>query len=434
MKSRVPHKRKVLMRKRCKTKRKLKATTSLPARKKLEKKLQEIEQNLKSSHINERRMSEKRVIENIKVNSKFFLSYAKQYSKTIDGVGPLLDSAKKIITGAKSICELLRQQYESVFSKPRKATENQDNPNKFFSKGKSKLADIAFTTDGIKSAINELSVNAASGPDGLPAILLKNGKDILTFPIYILWRDSLDTGNIPELLKLANIVPIHKGGSKAFAKNYRPISLTSHLIKIFERVIRKHIVKYLETNNLLNQGQHGFRTGRSCLTQLKDHYDRVLHQCETGANVDVIYLDFAKAFNKVDHNIPLSKIKNMAIGGRVGIWLYAFLKNRYHVIVTNKSMLEKSNVISGVPQGTVLGPALFLIIISDIDTDIRTIVVSSFADDTRVSKKIGSPDDTEVLQQDLNKIYVWTFQYCEVSQSKRKHNLLHLNEFLTKAF
>ena len=133
--------------------------------------------------------------------------------------------------------------------------------------------------------------------------------------------DSLDTGNISELLKLANIVPIHKGGSKAFAKNYRPISLTSYLIKLFERVIRKHIVKYLETNNLLNQGQHGFRSERSCLTQLIDHYHRVLHQCETGANVDVIYLDFAKAFDKVDHNILLSKIRNMGIGGKVDIGL-----------------------------------------------------------------------------------------------------------------
>ena len=84
-------------------------------------------------------------------------------------------------------------------------------------------------------------------------------------------------------------------------------------------MIRKHIVKYLETNNLLNQGQHGFRSGRSCLTQLIDHYDRVLHQCKTGANVDVIYLDFAKAFDKVNHNILLSKIKNMGIGGKVGI-------------------------------------------------------------------------------------------------------------------
>ena len=107
----------------------------------------------------------------------------------------------------------------------------------------------------------------------------------------------MDNATIPALLKTANIVPIHKGGSRGTPKNYSPVALTSHLIKVFEKVVRNHLVSYLHENDLLNPGQHGFRSGRSCLSQLISHFDSILKILEDNDNVDVLYLDFAKAFD-----------------------------------------------------------------------------------------------------------------------------------------
>jgi len=123
----------------------------------------------------------------------------------------------------------------------------------------------------------------------------------------MLWRKVLDMGVTPFLVKIAHIIAIHKGDHRGLAANYQPIALTSHLIKLFEKVLRNKIVSFLEENSLLNPSQHGFRRGRSCLSQLLDHYDKILSMLEQGQNVDVIYLDFAKAFDKVDHQIVLQK-------------------------------------------------------------------------------------------------------------------------------
>ncbi len=129
------------------------------------------------------------------------------------------------------------------------------------------ISDIEFGPEHLESAIDELTNNASPGPDKFPAILLKKCKTSLSVPLFLIWRKSLDTSVINNIQKSANIIPIHKGGSKAIPKNYRPIALTSHLIKIFEKVIRNKLVSYLEQNNLLNPTQHGFRIGHSCLRQ-----------------------------------------------------------------------------------------------------------------------------------------------------------------------
>ena len=144
----------------------------------------------------------------------------------------------------------------------------------------------------------------------------------------------------------------------------------------------------------MNPNQHGFRSGRSCLSQLLAQYDLVLRQMEEGKNIDVIYLHFAKAFDKVDHGILIHKLRHIGISGKLGIWLNDFLTDRSQSVVINGTTTEPFEVMGGVPQGTVLGPILFLIYVLDIDAEMVESSVSSFADDTRVSKGIISLQDT----------------------------------------
>ena len=132
------------------------------------------------------------------------------------------------------------------------------------------------------------------------------------------WSRSLDTGYIPTLLKSSTITPIYKDGPiKHQAKNYRPVALTSHLIKVFEKLLRNHLIQYIESHGLMNPNQHGFRAGRSCLSQLLQHFDQVTRLLEQGKNVDVVYLDFGKAFDKLDFQITLQKLLKLGITGKL---------------------------------------------------------------------------------------------------------------------
>ena len=185
------------------------------------------------------------------------------------------------------------------------------------------------------------------------------------------------------------ITPVFKKGDKAKAENYRPISLTSHIIKIFERIIRKDLIKYLESNNLITDAQHGFRSGRSCFTQLLDHMENILKSLQENNEVDVIYLDYAKAFDKVDHEILLAKLRRLGVKGKLLKWIKNFLsENRFQTVLMNGKRSFLASVLSGVPQGSVLGPLLFLVYINDLVSNIKQSKVSSFADDTKISRTI----------------------------------------------
>ena len=179
---------------------------------------------------------------------------------------------------------------------------------------------------------------------------------------------------------------------------------------MFERVVRRVLVKHLEENDLLPSGQHGFRAFRSTLTQLLSYWDTILGELEQGNGVDVIYTDFSKAFDKVETGVLIHKLKECGISGKVGCWIAAFLdsSSRQQAVVVDGRVSPLTPVVSGVPQGTVLGPVLFLIHICDIANGLsdRT-TASSFADDTRVQRGIHSPEDCSILQADLQTIYSW---------------------------
>ena len=275
--------------------------TSPSTKDKLYKELIQIEVKLQKIYKESDEYKEKKACEAIKENSKFFFSYANKKRKVKSNVGPLNDGSSNMVTDAKLMAEILADQYSSVFSIPQNEPPTIDFPTNAMEK----LSEITITPDDITAAIDELRPNAASGPDGYPAILLKQCKEQLAIPLSLLWNKSMSTSHIPGSLKLNLITPNHKGGSIADPANYRPVALTSHLIKIYEKVLRNKISAFLNENNLLNKNQHGFRQGRSCLTQLLAHQDYIMSLLEDGANVDVVYLDFAKAFDKVDHNLVL---------------------------------------------------------------------------------------------------------------------------------
>ena len=221
----------------------------------------------------------------------------------------------------------------------------------------------------------------------------------------------MDTGEIPAELLLVLISPIHKGGSKSVPKNYRPVALTSHLIKIFERVMRRALVKHVEENDILPTGQHGSRALRSTLTQLLSHWDTILDGLEQGHGVDCVYLDFSKAFDKVETGVLLHKLREAKILGKTGKWLASFLdsKQRQQAVAVDGTISDLSPVVSGVPQGTVLGPVLFLLHIADIaSNESAGTTTSSYVDDTRAQRSIIDADqDCRDLQEDLATIYSW---------------------------
>ena len=374
---------------------------------KLRAEVHDIECKIKESIGNQSHYKEKKAVEAIRKNPRYFFSYAKQFAKKKSSVGPLLNSDGTLEHNPKTMADILSNQYSSVFSDP--SSPQKEAPN-IKTKVKENLSNFEFSSEDIITAINEINENSACGENDIPAIILKKCKTTVAYPIWLIWEESLRQGYVPKPYKNQIITPVHKKASKAEAANYRPIALTSHIIKIFERIIRKHLVKHLEKNHLICGNQHGFRRGRSCLTQLLAHIDIILKNFLHGRDTDVIYLDYAKAFDKVDHQILLQKLYSYGVRGKLLMWLNSYLSNRWQTVVINGEHSNPAKVISGVPQGTVLGPVLFIIYLNDMESCIKSSIVSCFADDTRLKRSIDSVEDTTLLQEDLMTAIKWSAQ------------------------
>ena len=223
----------------------------------------------------------------------------------------------------------------------------------------------------------------------------------------IVMRRSLNEGAVPMDWRTANVSPIFKKGSKFSPGNYRPVSLTSVCCKMMESIIKDEVVGHLEKHGLIRPSQHGFMRGKSCTTNLLSFLEKVTAAIDRGDPVDVVFLDFAKAFDKVPVERLVKKVKAHGVGGRVLNWIAAWLRGRKQRVVLNGKASDWADVLSGVPQGSVLGPLLFIIFINDLDSAATAEIVHKFADDTKIAQPIRSDQDKATLQVTLDHLCAW---------------------------
>ena len=268
------------------------------------------------------------------------------------------------------------------------------------------MGDLQIHTNGIHKMLCNLQPNKAAGPDNISPRVLKELATELAPCLEIVFQSSYESGMVPEDWRTAHVSPIFKMGEKYKASNYRPVSLTCIVSKLMEHIITSNIMKHTTENNILYNLQHGFRAKLSCETQLIEFVSDTIDNMSHGTQTDVIVMDFAKAFDKVSHQKLVWKMNRYGICGKTNAWVNSFLTDRTQRVLVEGEQSSVAPVSSGVPQGSVLGPCLFLLYINDMPEGIDS-TVRLFADDTIIYTALKPKSNSITLQQDLDKLAQW---------------------------
>ena len=269
-----------------------------------------------------------------------------------------------------------------------------------------------------------LSNNKSAGPDDIHPTVLHETAESVSLPLSIIYNKSLKEGKQPTIWKDSHVIPIHKKGSKTDPSNYRPISLTSVPCKIMESIIRDEVIEHLMTNSLINDAQHGFVPGRSCITQLLTTLEDWTSVLDAGEDVDVIYLDIKKAFDSVPHLRLSSKLEAYNITGQIKDWISEFLHDRRQRVVINSAKSNWSKVKSGVPQGSVLAPILFALYINDLPENLKS-KAKIYADDTKIYSTVTTPAQRNNIQADMKTLMKWSSEW-QLEFNSEKSKVMHM--------
>ena len=354
-------------------------------------------------------------------NNKLFFNFIKSKLSKRSSIPSLVCPDGAHATDSASKANALNAFFSTVFT-----ADNGVFPHcPRFAPPDTSISNIEFDIVDILQALKSLKVDSATGPDGIPSRLLKNVAQVIAVPLKRIFRFSFLTGTLPDSWLSANVTPVFKKGSPTLPDNYRPISLTSVVSKVMERVIRSKLTCYLFDNNLISQHQHGFLAKRSTLTQLLECTNEWSLAVACRKSVDVVYLDLAKAFDSVSHTKLLHKLRKFGLAGCLMSWLSAFLSDRKQRVCVEGQFSNWTPVLSGVPQGTILGPLLFVLYINDITQTVTTSTLKLYADDSKLFRTISCKSDCAELQHDLNNVHMWATSW-QLTLSMPKCCVLHI--------
>ena len=268
------------------------------------------------------------------------------------------------------------------------------------------IPSLSIDACGVLSQLGRLNPNKAHGPDELSPQLLKLAAEELAPALAIVFQQSYDMSSTPKDWNSAIVTPIYKKGLKSYPSTYRPISLTCICCKIMAYIMLSHIAKHIAKNNIIINDQHGSRNKLSTITQLINTTTDWANTLNNKGETDIIFLDFSKAFDKISHKFILFKLHYYGIRNHTLSWIGAFLSNRTQTTVVNSVHSSYVEVTSGVPQGSVIGPMLFLLYINDRNNAITSQIIL-FADDCVLYRNIHNQNDQVILQNDLDTISLW---------------------------
>uniref|UniRef100_A0A1I8BR38 Reverse transcriptase domain-containing protein n=1 Tax=Meloidogyne hapla TaxID=6305 RepID=A0A1I8BR38_MELHA len=332
--------------------------------------------------------------------------------KFINNEIPVLYHNNKFITNAYDKAEIFANIFLENFSNINMQYNNNNNISDNNIDHTAIIDDADFDLSDIIFVINKLPDKNGTSPDNINYEILKKILPSIAPFLLEIFRISLDSSIIPNIWKESIVIPLFKKGEKSNPENYRPIALTCSICRIMERILSKYIIQFLMDNNLLSNEQYGFIRNRSTTTQListlEDWYDAIMGK----KNIDCIYIDFKKAFDSVPHDLLIIKLHKIGIRGKILKWITTFLSQRTFRVKINDKLSKPRNIKSGVPQGSVLGPLLFLIYINDLPDIIPNgIKIKLFADDVKIYVLHKTKNERKLLNIAIKNIEQWATQW-----------------------